>query len=708
MPSKSAKTEKETSSHLSKTFYSDLYQTGMLHAVLVRSPVACGELRSLTLPGIPDNCRLITAKDVPGLNKIKIRSTEIPILAEKNIAYGGEPIGILTGPDIIMLRELSEKIVMKFSADTNTQEPKKKIHRILEYGTKPIEQDSETEKEIKKDTDDFTVLNQSYRPHLDFPSYNEPCGAFVFFQNSAKDEKSLLTVYSPTQWTSNLRSALAAVCEIDETNIHIKQTVSNSRKTNSIWANFILAAQAAIASICTGKPVKLMLPRFEQERFIETQPTVDIRYKSLLRRNGRIASLDISITMQTGAFNPFIEEQLNRLCIAAAGIYKPEHMRIETISEQTRDPPSSLPMLPGDSHAFFAIENFMQEAALLLKNDPILIRQINSTQVLTQDDASYPFDFNNKYFDSVIEDVLQRSDFKRKNAVYALNAAGSRTAAAYPFSVRGIGFAAGFEGGGFFLLPSDALALSLEVTLETDNTVSIHSYLPSESIQSIWKRTAAEYFDIKPEEVSFDTTFSEKTEPLLSSAENDDISIMTQLLKKCCAAIQRQRFREPLPITVKRSAKTAKNGWNAETFSGIPFHSTAAAAAVIETEIDPITYANRIKGIWLTIDSGAILDIKQAKMAVKKNVQNILSCIRESNPADTADIYLSFINTNEDPKQIGNAACNVIPAAYTASLHNALNTSVVSLPITPKKIFAAFMSGNDSTEQSSNINRNEI
>lgn len=69
---------------------------------------------------------------------------------------------------------------------------------------------------------------------------------------------------------------------------------------------------------------------------------------------------------------------------------------------------------------------------------------------------------------------------------------------------------------------------------------------------SIWKSIAADLLSIPVKSVTIDasprTEESELPETMVSN-----ISVMTQLVKKCCIAIQKLRFRQPLPIRVKRS-----------------------------------------------------------------------------------------------------------------------------------------------------------
>ncbi|MBO5690620.1 MAG: hypothetical protein J6R96_02030, partial [Spirochaetaceae bacterium] len=89
------------------SFFSDLRLPDMLYGVLIRSPLHRGKIRSISHPQLPEGYFLYTAKDIPGAKTISLLGTEIPLLAQDEVSYQGEPLAILVGPDKLRLGQLS-------------------------------------------------------------------------------------------------------------------------------------------------------------------------------------------------------------------------------------------------------------------------------------------------------------------------------------------------------------------------------------------------------------------------------------------------------------------------------------------------------------------------------------------------------------------------------------------------------------------------
>ena len=224
--------------------------------------------------------------------------------------------------------------------------------------------------------------------------------------------------------------------------------------------------------------------------------------------------------------------------------------------------------------------------------------------------------------------------------------------------------------------------------MNVDNTVTIFSYTPSKSIANIWKKTVSDILDIPFENVKISSHFTDSNEPSVPETLNDNISIMTQLLTKCCNAIQKQRFRHPLPISITRAfTSSRKNKWHPETMSGNPFYSNSLGACCAEIEIDPCTFIEKIRGIWLTIDGGKILSPYEAELTVKTNVQKVLSTFHKDIELDAQNISVSFLDSEEGPKQIGELVYNLLPAALGTAISNAFSHTIHSIPLELDSIF---------------------
>jgi CO/xanthine dehydrogenase Mo-binding subunit len=96
-------------------FTDDYKYYGMLHAAVVRSPYARGEIQKIDLKSITKISGvqgIFTYKDIPGRNCIPIVIDDQPFLAEKFVNYVGEPIAVVIGDDRNTARTAAAQVKM--------------------------------------------------------------------------------------------------------------------------------------------------------------------------------------------------------------------------------------------------------------------------------------------------------------------------------------------------------------------------------------------------------------------------------------------------------------------------------------------------------------------------------------------------------------------------------------------------------------------
>ncbi len=685
MPVKQTARRRSRKLDITNSFYTDIEMNNMLHAVLVRSPVSHGTIKQISHPALPDGYYLFCAKHVSGTNRIKTLNTETPVFASDEISYQGEPIAIIAGPDKKRLEKLRTELDIRFGRSKDAQQ-----QPAAETSTERPVLAKRSVFYARADADIETVYSNmpfkaehTYTERLQPLSYTEPNGCIAFFKGET------LTICTPTKWITHLRTTVAAALGIDSDKIVVQKTVSADGSSNSIWYNAILAAQTAVAAQHTGRPVKLELSRDEQKKYMEKPLPVSITHRTAADENGVLKVMDIAITADAGAYNPFIQEIIDRMAIAAAGMYAPAVLRIEARAYQSHTAPSGVHLQWADFQSFFAAENQIHEISRLTGVYPIEIRKKNRLPVETIK-TPQPFYFSWGKIDTLIDAAARSADFNRKYASYRLTREAQDTGAHIPVNLpyRGIGLACAFAGSGFFGTTIYSVNQSLQATLDTDSTLFIHTYPPSQAVCAIWKNIAADILSIPQESVKIGCSTESNMELPYPESILSNISIMTQLVRRCCTAIQRQRFRQPLPITVRRSvSRLQKKKWDGEAFSGTPYHSTASGAAIVEVHIDPCTFKERITHIWLAIDGGEILSPRSAEETIKCGIQQMLPELITDRTPDMPAVSITFAQNSGESKQIGDLIFSLIPAAFTQALTQAAECGVHQLPLATDTIF---------------------
>ncbi|MBO4320599.1 MAG: xanthine dehydrogenase family protein [Treponema sp.] len=736
-----------------KGFYSDLEFRDMLYAVIVRSPAKSGIISSISHGDLPEGYYLFTAKDVPGINLIDTPQGKVPVFSEGNISYLGEPLGILVGPDEKTVNELYGEIQFTFDSNTidsylhTIEESEQDFTQTsmnhhenadqnqIDAITKalnldgddffsPHEDDGSTQISDKTDFESsseieelFTsvmasrkiergpcfakdkkgsctgieetlrkchrVVQNSWSYTYNQPDYCEPAGAICSYRNGQ------LFVHAPTLWLSNLRQILSEVLHIQGEDIQISKTRSNNRSSAAVWYSSIIASQVAVAAFHTGKYVKLVYTQEEQEKFMEAMRPITIVHKTGVDEAGKIVAMQISIDVDAGSSNPFVQEIVDRLVIASYGCYSPQNISINATAYRSSNPPTSIDLQTLDSAAFFAVENQMNELGKACNLTPQEIRLIN----LAESDKKglhQPFLFNLDKAPDILELLTKQSDLKRKYSAYLLSSLvrsqrgiNLLESTDSSLTLRGIGLACAFEGSCYYgsQLFSDS-DQSLTVTWEKEDNLTIHCAPISQTIQEIWGKTASDILDIPPSCVKINSDFTNENEPPLPETIYSNISVMTELLQKCCETLKRQHIKSKLPLEVKKSITSSqKKIWSQSKFEGYPFHSTSFGAATCEIDLDPNTLREHIRNIHIIVNAGKIMNMQAAENSLKLSVQKILSSLVDYDDIEYSDIHISFVNSHENSAQIGELLYQILPAAYTQAVSQALGCTIDHLPL---------------------------
>ena len=709
-------------------FYSDASREGTLYAVLVRSPAATGKVKGVTISELPEGYYLFTADDIPGNKKIEINGQAWKVFGYDNVSYSGEPLGILCGPDENKVLELLENVSVNFDieslesalkkamkhqkrplvklndADTDISSFVSEINELPSLDTvldnRRVEQKTEetiatreiksgmfskkgiaqAEKKLFTNTDDY-ISEESWKLGFLPPLWKETCGSFCW-----KDNK-YLHISAPTRWVTQLMKTVASTLDIPTENIIVHKTKTSGVFSKGMWRTSVLAAQVALASYLTSKPVKLVLTQEEQDSYMAPGVKTQISYKTAVSKEGKINGISALIDIDVGCFNPFAQEIVDRMSIVACNYYRPKNIHIVTKAHTSKNPPTSICLRGIDSQVFFAIENQLQKISNQTNLLPEEIRRIN----LEKKNTDFPFTFDCENAMETFNKAVEISDFNRKYSSFNMDALDRIQENSNPFfalPLRGIGIATAFNVSDYYGTTAFPCDEKIEITLTQNEHVNIHAMNPSQGIQEIWKKTASEILEIKKDNISIDSEFELSELPDSPDDLHNTISSINELIKKACIDLQKKRFHQPLPITVKKSSSsTLKKGWNKEEFKGIPFGPASYATAVVEVELDTYTYNERIKGIWLVIDCGELYDKSAALRAIRLEIQQQLEMLVRGKSIPCENISIAFIQTKDSAGQIGELVRNTLPAAFSSALSLALATQLTKIPCTERQLF---------------------
>lgn len=712
---------KTTQSQILGRFCSDLSENNMLHAVLVRADKVGDTMTGVAVPELPPDYAFFSAADIPHGNGIDIAGARIPVFCDGAVLYEGQPAGILCGTDMAALQSIAREIRIEYAEEQEPPaggEPAILAERTVRQG------DADAALEAAE-----LVVESQWRSRLSLPACTETDGALC------KYRAGTLTVLTPSRWAQNLRRNIERILGLSQDKVIIRKTNTISQFSENVWHNTQLACQTALAAFRTGRPVRLILSRAEQETFVTRPVDVRITHRTAVRRDGRFSAMKVDVSLDAGAFSPLIKDAVDRLAVCACGVYAPETLLIRVRALSSPLPPAAVQAQRIGAHVFAAAETHVNEIArrggffpqkeipqsqTAIKGChdvvppversyclPIMIRAANIHDTAKRD-ADRVLSMSCRGALDALFSVCRGSDFVRKYEAFSLSAALPESAARtgmpqFDVPVRGKGIACCFDGAGFYGSGLFRQEQAVEVTLDSDssggNFVEIRAAQPSESVAGIWRDIAAGAFGIEAQRVRINGGEGPFLDAQMPETEYNPMGVMTELVRKCCAAIQKKRFREKLPMTVRKGiGASRRRQWSAETFSGAPFHSVTFAACSLELEIDPCALRPRITEIALAVSAGKIYNRAAAENSLRLSVQKVLSALVQDDTVECAGIKVQFLPSDSAAGQIDNLALGLVPAAFASALAQALRESPRCIPINMRRLLAARLQSDESAE----------
>jgi CO/xanthine dehydrogenase Mo-binding subunit len=229
------------------------------------------------------------------------------------------------------------------------------------------------------------------------------------------------------------------------------------------------------------------------------------------------------------------------------------------------------------------------------------------------------------------------------------------------------------------------------VTVRLDNqgelSIRSSSGTAPDSTAATYANSAARILNIDMSMVRVepaDTVLVPDSGPSVFSRET---TVVHSLVAACCQAIQKQRFRAPLPMEVSRKRAGGRGRrWHPETFRGVPFSPLSWASCVVEIELDAVSFEVAIRGVWIALYVGTLADKKKAAATVENELRSAFEMCgaKDLAPGTVGPFELSirFVQgTGARPAAIEGIAANVFAPAFVSAVSQATGFYFDSLPL---------------------------
>ncbi len=322
--------------------------------------------------------KVITARDIPGINQAGLLVRDQPALAWDKVRYIGDPVAVVFAESEELAEEARQLIEVEyevlpgvFSIDDASRDNAPKVHSEgnLAKDLKIIRGDVES---AFKDCaviveEDFSTswVEHGYLEVESGLAYPAPDGGVV--------------IKIGTQNAFGDREQLAEILGLPEEKVRIIQLPMGGAFGGK--EDILLHQHLALGAFLTGKPVKIVLSREESLRVHVKRHPSWMHYKVGADRNGKILALQSSTVIDTGAYFSNGHKVLMNMVEFGAGPYYIPHLKIEGKAWFTNNITGGAMRGFGVNQVTFALESQIDEIARQLNMDPFEIRLINGLDI---------------------------------------------------------------------------------------------------------------------------------------------------------------------------------------------------------------------------------------------------------------------------------------------------------------------------------------
>ena len=683
--------------------YTDDLAFSGLHAVIVRSTVASGEILNITFEESFDfsKCIVVDYHDIEGENINTIIFDDQPFLAQKYVRFIGEPILLLAHRSKEFLLQAKKHITIKYkeSEPLLTMEDSFTKKKII-FGEDNIYKTIELTRG-KKTTQELQTLQKTYTtPHQE-QLYLEPQSMLARYSDKA------IKIIGSMQCPFYVEFSLEA---LTTKKIEIEQAPTGGAFGGKEDYPSLMAAYVYLLSKKAKQDVKLILSRSEDIAYTTKRHPSKITLQSSFDSSGKLHSLKANILIDGGAYATLSPVVLARVVLHIAGFYNIEHIDVKAYALATNTPPNGAFRGFGAPQALFAIERHMDDIAKVLKISPAEIRAKNlptkETKTLT-DVAVKEYKNLHNIFTSAREQSKFDTKFTNKE----------------PY--KGIGMALFMHGGGFVGLGEEMLASEVLLELNANATVEIKigSTEMGQGAMTTLPQIVAQELEVDSTNVLYATPNTQKVANSGPTVSSRTIMVVGALLKEATKKLKsvigvykdeaefkekvKRYFTTNATNKFKASYKKPKHiNWDEDKFYGNGYSAYSLGCYVAEVEVDRVDFRVRVTNFYAINDVGEIVNPTLAEGQVEGGVtQGIGYALYENliyengavkNPhisnyitpmsADLPKMKIEFLNTHESSKGLGELPMDGVAPAILNAVNHALDIECDELPLTPEKL----------------------
>jgi len=363
---------------LGRAVYSeDMSFPDLLHGKVLRAGVPHAlieEIDTRAAQSLAGVACVLTAKDIPGLNRFGIAFQDQEALVTDRVRYLGDPVALVAAETEEIAREALEAIRVKYRPLPVITNP----HEGLAEGAIKIHEKGNLLLHTKLRKGDIArgfaeadvIVENTYKTQVVDHAYMETESGVAVM-----DKQDNLTIWSANQCPFRDRRQVAVVLGMRENKIRIIRAATGGafggKDDVTVEVHLGLLARA------TRRPVRLILDREESFLSQTKRHAIEIRTRWGARSDGKICAMEGDVWGDKGPYAGLGAFVVKKCGLHLSGPYYIPNIRVDSYSVYTNNIFASAMRGFGVSQAAIAHEAQMDELAKKLNLNPLRLRLIN-------------------------------------------------------------------------------------------------------------------------------------------------------------------------------------------------------------------------------------------------------------------------------------------------------------------------------------------
>ena len=698
----------------------DLVFPGAWYGATIRSTEPHATLLAIELDDAFDWSRVVvvTADDIPGENVVSLIDDDQPVLVPVGgeIRHQAEPVALVAAADRSTVREARRHITLRTERLPAVFDPEQSDQQFAKY---VVERGDAAAAMASADR----VIEGVYRV-----GHQEQ----LYIENQAMiavpREDGGVTVHGSLQCPYYIHKAMKRALKMgDELAVVVQAETGGGFGGKEEYPSMI-ALHAALLSLKTGKPVRMIYDRHEDISATTKRHPAVIHYRSGVTHDGELVAQEIEVIMDGGAYCTLTPVVLSRGTLHAGGPYRCENVRVVGRAMATNTPPNGAFRGFGAPQTEFAAEMQVNRIADALGESPLELRRrwvyqvgdITPTGQILRESVGGS---------DVLEAAAEASAFDthRQRTAEARERRGSSARLA-----SGIGLALAWHGAGFTGSGEVKLASVASVQLTDDHRIRIltASTEMGQGTKTIFPQLVADALGVEYDEVEIapqDTSIVPDSGPTVASRT---AMVVGGLLINAAGVLRRQvedetgrsfadSYREARPRRVdERFTPYPGVQFDDATYTGDAYPAFGWAAAVAKVDVDLDTAEVTVREYVSADDIGHVIHpvlaegqveggslqaigyatIEEMKLIDGRYLNDRLATYLIPTALDAPRIHSilvekPFSGAPHGAKGVGELPMDVGAPAVVAAIHDATGVWIHDLPATPERILAAMTDG---------------